>query len=213
MSFSLGRLSAIISVSATSVAFDIRGAPSSITSAALRSRNQMNNAAAMRLLPSTDPLVVVVVEQAERLIVFADDRQQRHRFVARQIAPAHGVGDQANRLVQVAQAFGIGGVTLDDVVAQDAGGPNAELRATLGAGRGPLHRGKARPGRRLVAGAGGCPPARWSAVRARSTRPAETLDCDESIASGRRARVQGHRNALHDLGFDSYRSLPTFRQK
>jgi len=77
------------------------------------------------------PLMVVVVEETKRLAVVADHREQRLGLVAGEIAPAGGVGDQAHRLVQVAQAMGVDRIALDEVAAQHAGGPDAKLGAPL----------------------------------------------------------------------------------
>ncbi|HSF11254.1 MAG TPA: hypothetical protein VLA60_17725 [Nitrospirales bacterium] len=52
-SFSSVRFSAIIRVMATSAASEIKRAPAALVRTLVRSRNQRNNAAAIRSLPST----------------------------------------------------------------------------------------------------------------------------------------------------------------
>lgn len=76
--------------------------------------------------------MIVIIQQVERLGVVDDDAQERLGFVAGEVAPFGDVGNEPHRLLELTQAVLVDGVSLDAVVPEDVGCPDAKLCPTLG---------------------------------------------------------------------------------
>ena len=77
-------------------------------------------------------LMVVVVQQIERISVVGHHAQQRGRLIRRDRVPSQCVLHQAQRTAQLSQPALVGRIAADQMIAQHPGGPDAELRAATG---------------------------------------------------------------------------------
>lgn len=84
-------------------------------------------------------LMVVVVQEIEGKGIIGHDGKQGLGFAAGQFPSADHVGNEADRLIELAEAALVDAVPLEEMVPQDRGRPDAELGEAL-AGGCDLHR-------------------------------------------------------------------------
>lgn len=82
-------------------------------------------------LNCSNSLVIRVVQQIQGVGVIGHDGKQYAGLVAGYIESLHHVLDQFQGLPQLPQTAFVGSIALDEVILEDAGGPDPELCATL----------------------------------------------------------------------------------
>ena len=79
-----------------------------------------------------NPLVIVIIQQIEGEGILRHHLEESPGLVRRHVVPLQNLPDQRQRLLELFQAFCIYGISLDQMIPQHLGCPDAELRAAFG---------------------------------------------------------------------------------